>query len=719
MQPLHWYVYRLSRMSAAEVLYRLRQAARSTQDRLLNGYAAVVPAPRIVGGHSTFVHVSSEIDAQPYVAVADRILAGHYSLFHLDDVELGHPPDWNRDPLTGKRAPLIPAVSLDYRDQRLVGNIKYLWEPNRHLHLVTLAQAYRLTGEPRYAEAIRTHVDSWIAQCPPGRGANWTSSLELGIRLINWSIAWQLLGGFDAPLFTDADGQAFRDRWLTSVFRHARAIVRNLSQFSSANNHLIGETAGVYVASVTWNVWPQLRAWGLQCKEILEQEALIQNAEDGGNKEQAFAYQQFVLDFLLLAGLAARASGADFAPDYWQRIERMLEFLSSMMDVAGHVPMIGDADDGYVVRLVPDNGPGATDCGLRATGDGRQSDGRRAAGYGPQPKEGLARLASVATSQRSDTSYRANALSENYRSLLATGAILFERSDFARKAGRLDDKTRWLLAAEQLGKFEQLARSQGVAPLRRAFPQSGYYILGSAFETPEEVRMVVDAGPLGYLSIAAHGHADALSIVLNVGGEEVLVDPGTYAYHTEPAWRRYFRSTRAHNTVLVDDTDQSTQSGNFMWSRHATARCLYFGEQDNVQRFLGEHDGYGSLREPVKHQREILYDAGRRIFMITDTLIGEGRHEIGQLWHFSEHLAPILRDNEVVVTTARHRIRLVAKTPPAVVDRYLAGEPHEGGWVSRRFGDKVPATTVAWRYVANGGAVLRTDIYVEPLEPGL
>src|SRR5690554_5834097 len=168
--------------------------------------------------------------------------------------------------------------------------------------------------------ALPIYIESWIAQCPPGRGPNWSSSLELGIRLINWSIAWHLLGGYDSPLFADDGGRAFRQRWLESVYRHVRAIVRKLSRYSSANNHLIGETAGVYIASLTWNYWPQMRAWGVECKEILAQEAIVQNAEDGGNREQAFSYQQFVLDFLLLAGLAARAAHEDFAAEYWLRI---------------------------------------------------------------------------------------------------------------------------------------------------------------------------------------------------------------------------------------------------------------------------------------------------------------------------------------------------------------------------------------------------------------
>ena len=123
------------------------------------------------------------------------------------------------------------------------------------------------------------------------------------------------------------------------------------------------------------------------------------------------------------------------------------------------------------------------------------------------------------------------------------------------------------------------------------------------------MRLLVDAGPLGYLSIAAHGHADALSFVLNIGDREILVDPGTYAYHTDPGWRRYFRSTLAHNTVGIDEQDQSLQAGNFMWTDHARARCIEFEAGNAMQRFVGEHYGYERLEDPVVHRREILFDS--------------------------------------------------------------------------------------------------------------
>jgi hypothetical protein len=656
MPSLSWYVYRLRRMSAAELCYRAMQMSLAHASRLA---PHVVPRPRPAQS-AIFIHLDAGVEPAPYVAAAERIVDGRHTIFDLEECALGSPPNWNRDPLTGREAPLRNAATLDYRDERIVGNIKYLWEPSRHLHLPTLAQAYALTGDERYAAMLRIHIESWIEQCPPDLGVHWASSLELAIRLINWSIAWQLLGGHASHVFAGEEGAQFRDRWLQSVYLQTRAITRRLSRFSSANNHLIGETAGVWIASTTWDHWPHMRQWGERCKRILEAEMLKQNAPDGANREQAFSYQQFVLDFGLLAGLAARAAQRDFPAEYWRRLEAMIDFLACVMDVGGNVPMVGDADDGYVTRLQPES-----------------------------------RL-------------------QAFRSLIATGAVLFDRPDLARKAGGFDDKSRWLLGHAGQRKFDALLAA---APLyytaARAFPHAGYYLLGDRYETPDEVKMLVDAGPLGYLSIAAHGHADALSVALSVGGEEVLVDPGTYAYHTSPEWRRYFRGTRAHNTVLIDDRDQSDQSGNFMWSRHANTRCLEFIDAPPLQRFAAEHDGYRALHDPVTHRREIEYDATERRFKIVDTLECLGAHTARWHWHCGTLLHPIVTDRDIILHTGRHRIRLHTDRPPTRVLTFRGGSPDEGGWISRGFGRKEPTFTVAWEWAIEGRAVVTTYICVE------
>jgi hypothetical protein len=656
MQTPTWYFNRLVHMSGAELAHRLRQTLHATRDYFVPQLDAPTPARTIDRRERRFVHVPTELDPAPYVQQAERLLAGRHCIFHLGSCDLGSPPEWNRDPLTGLRAPLRSARALDCRDARRVGNIKYLWEPNRHLHLVTLAQAYALSGDLRYAHAVRQHIESWIEQCPVGRGPNWASSLELAIRLINWSVTWQLLGGERAGLLAGSDGRQFRERWLRSVYAHVRSIVRNLSAYSSANNHLIGEAAGIWIAATTWPYWRPISRWGARARNILEQEILAQNAPDGGNREQAIAYQQFVLDFLLLAGLAARAAGEDFSPAYWQRVESMVQFLASLMDVSGNVPMIGDAADGYVVRLA------------------------RFESFNP------------------------------HRSLIATGALLFGRPDFALKARELDAKSRWLQADAET-RFQSLL---ACAPARfeptRSFAGSGYYLLGRDLESADEIRLLIDAGALGYLSLAAHGHADALAIVLNAGGREILVDPGAYAYHTEPSWRRYFRSTAAHNSVVIDDQDQSVQSGNFMWSRHARARCREFASANGRQRFVGEHDGYARLRDPLLHRRSVHFDEASGSFEIADTFECRGAHRVTRRWHFAEELAVTAGMEDFSAEAGRYRVTLAPVEPLVGSQLIRGGTAQQGGWISRAFGRKQPCATLEWVSEIVGPTTLRTRI---------
>lgn len=651
MQLPGWYIKRLRRMSGAEVAHRLTRSLKVVSSQFRS---AEVPARDDFATDLRFLPPFVALAPEALIGAAGKIVAGRYSFFDLEDVELGNPPQWNKDPLTHRVADTRRSATLDYRDERVVGNIKYLWEQNRHLHLPLLAQAHSLTGDPRYADTIRAHIDSWIEQNPVGRGANWVSALELGIRMINWSLTWQLLGGSRAKLFSTPEGEAFRERWLRSVYEHARMTVNNLSRFSSANNHLIGEAAGVLVAAATWPLWADLRAWGERCRAILEEECHKQNAPDGGNREQAFAYQTFVLDFLILAGLAARALGDDFSPLYWRRLEVMVDFLASMTDIAGRLPNVGDADDGYVVKLAAEPG------------------------FSP------------------------------HGSQIATGAVLFERPDLATKAGTIDGKTVTLLGVQAVRKLANLKQRgrQGFRP-QMQFTESGYYLMGANFDTPDEVRMLVDAGPLGYLSIAAHGHADALAFTLSVGDREILVDPGTYAYHTEPEWRRYFRSTPAHNTVAIDGQDQSVQAGNFMWTDHANARCIEFEVGSGRQRFVGEHYGYDRLTDPVVHRREINFDPERHVIEVDDMLRCDGEHVARRAWHFAEDCQVERTDTGLRITTGRTQVTMEALEELERVDVFRAGSAEQGGWVSRRFGHKLPSTTVVWQSRVKGVTVLR------------
>ena len=656
---LRWRLNRLSCMSAAEIGHRLWRTASMQAERFkLTGNNRVPPAD-LSALVLPAISVPHGIDPVPYLAAANRLSTGKFDVFSLHNLNLGSPPNWNRDPKTWIEAPLSFGKTLDYRNAEQVGDIKYLWEPNRHMHLVTLAQAYALSGDQRYFEVIRRHLEDWFSACPYGQGVNWSSSLELGIRLINWSLAWQLLGGAQSTVFESEKGIAFRQRWLDSVYQHAEFIRGHFSRYSSANNHLIGEASGLFSAAVTWPHWPQAAIWRDEGQAILEREALLQNTEDGVNREQAISYQQHVIDLLLIPLLTAKANGIDFSDAYQSTIEKMLEFLASIMDAGGNVPMIGDSDDGLAVKLVQ----GSEDC--------------------------------------------------RYRSVLATGAILFQRSDFWKKAGKLDDKTRWLLGEKAERPIKDATQHRPL-PIRQAFHKGGYFILGKDFEGPHEIRLVVDAGPLGYEQIAAHGHADALAFTLAVAGAEFLIDPGTYAYHTQGAWRAYFRGTSAHNTLRVDGQDQSVQGGNFMWLAKAEATCSHWHASAREDVFEGWHDGYRRLSDPVTHQRRIHLDklAGRII--IEDQLTMDAEHSIELFFHFSERCHIECGTDRYEITQGNNRLLL--SLPESVANaqhRLLSGSLDPIlGWVSRRFDDKQPSPSIVWSARLRGNTTLRSEILI-------
>ena len=627
-------------MSPAEIAHRVHE---NVQDRLDSRFRLdpAVPQPSFSqSGHSLLATVDDRIEASIYLEEADALLSGKMRVFAKDDAPF--PPIWNRDPKTGRDAPTSFGRGINYRHETVVGDIKYLWEPNRHQEMVTLAQAWRLSNDEKYLEAVGALISSWLDECPFPYGVNWTSSLELALRLVNWSMTWDLIGGLSSALFTSEEGLELRSRWLESIYLHQDFIARHLSYHSSANNHILGEYLGLYVAATRWPYWNKSAGWKELGREGFEREALLQTSDDGVNREQAVYYQHEVMDMMLVAGLLARAGGSDFSPAYWRLFEEMCEFLAAVMDTGGNVPMIGDADDARIARLDPDHH------------------------------------------------------SDPYAPLLAAGAIIFDRGDFGAKARRLDPKTLWLMPGAQLPATEPMSP-------KTSFKQGGYYILGDRLEEADEIRMVCDCGPLGYLSIAAHGHADALAFTLSEGGIEWIVDPGTFAYHTEKKWRDHFRSTLAHNTVSVDGEDQSVIGGNFMWMRKANATLTAFDFDAGV--LSGSHDGYTRLADPVRHHRKIMLDRATRTVSIEDTFECAEEHHLAVSFQLAEACKASVEDGAIVARQGGRAIRISCEHPDFLPSLHFGEESPPAGWVSRRFDEKGPAYMARFSGKAGAGTV--------------
>lgn len=624
-----WWVNRLRCMSVAEIGYRMRQAARTKLARgaALRAAPAAAPLPRArtFNVHGAPALNPGQVDA--LLAEADRICAGHVVLFADRSFDVGVPTVWNRDPDSGVTGPSVFAGDIAIDNPELVGDIKHVWELNRHLHLVRLAQAWSVSGDVRWLHALEQQLRSWLDQCPPMIGPNWTSPMELGIRLINWALLWQLVGGEASTLFAGESGQRLRADWLDSIHAHCRTISRNLSRHSSANNHLIGELSGLFVASSVWPCWKASGAWMEQARRELEQQARLQYSLDGVNREQAFGYHVFSAEFLFVAGLVGQACDVAFSRTYWSVLQRALRFLRSVRDVGGHVPMVGDSDDGSVFRL-----------------DAAGSD--RAA------------------------------------QLLALGETVFGAQP-ADHPG-----VRWLLHALP-GKRPDADPHE--SDTGWSFPDGGYLLFGSHFGEENEIKGMLDCGPLGYLGIAAHGHADALSMTLSVAGEQVLVDPGTYSYWQEQKWRDYFRGTSAHNTVRVDGRDQSVSGGRFMWLRKARASIERMPASPHEFDFRGSHDGYTRFADPVRHLRSVRFDAASSTLVVRDEVAAKKAHPLELFWHFAPELNVRLTSTGLHVRGKRFALQMQASGADLKLELVRGAENPPLGWYSRCYESKEPS----------------------------
>jgi uncharacterized heparinase superfamily protein len=224
-------------------------------------------------------------------------------------------------------------------------------------------------------------------------------------------------------------------------------------------------------------------------------------------------------------------------------------------------------------------------------------------------------------------------------------------------------------------------------------------ILRTAPGTVPEIWCRCDGGPHGYLAIAAHAHADALSIEVRCGGVDILADPGTYCYFGDPDWRRYFRSTVAHNTLELNGEDQSLSGGPFLWLRHAPARTVdvVSTEEGENTRWSAEHTGYQVLDPPATHHRSVELNAEQRRIEVVDRVETTGTPAVRMAFHLGPTIGVDLKD---------HDSRISWPTPDGAgsatvtLASGLQWTAHRAercpmlGWYSERFGVKQPTTTL-------------------------
>lgn len=674
-RPLTWYVQRLRSMSPAEVAGRARDAAlRQAWSRAQVRVGEPAAVPRGTHGLRSFgttiprdarerVPASAR---EAVIAAAEEILRGEWTVLGAQRPDSAD-PDWFWDPVTGRRAPRDRlAFRIDHRDEDVTGNVKSVWELSRHHHLTVLACAFWLTGEETYARTVDAQLRSWWSQNPFLSGVHWTSGIELGVRLTSWVWIRRLLDDWPkvGDLF-ETNEDALRQIWW-----HQRFLAAFPSRGSSANNHAVAEACGLLAASCAFPWFSQSQRWRDLATGRLERDWAANTFPSGVNRELASDYQRFVTELGMVALVEAHLAGRPLDDATWSLLTRSLDAGAALLDVSGRPPRQGDGDEGRALVLdAPEADPWSLllDAGESLVGG---------CSWWPDAQP----------------------------SVLGTvlGAVL---------GG---------LAPARV----QPAPRPSAAP--RAFADAGIHLLRTPVEDGPEIWCRCDGGPHGFLSIAAHAHADALSIEVRHDGVDVLADPGTYCYHGEPAWRSYFRSTLAHNTVEIDGISQSVETGPFMWSSHAASRVIdaSVGDQD-IQSWTALHHGYADLESSVRHVRSVSLDRRARTLAVNDMLSSEGRHEVRLAFHLGPEVEAAL-SSETSAAGARLRwrgrvsdVEAVLQLPPE-----LAWTAHRGetepvlGWYSPRFGHRVPTTTLlGWGVIATT-VELRTTLVFPDSEGG-
>ncbi|WP_369173005.1 alginate lyase family protein [Streptomyces sp. R28] len=634
-----WYLRRLSRMGPQEVAGRVGDAVRRRRWR-----SARPDCPSVTGARFTAVLPAGTIAAvapdaaKRLVAEADRLMDGHAEYFGVVRDDLAD-PDWWCDPRTGRRAPSGYAFDVPYRSEDAVGDIKQIWEPSRHQYLTQLAAAYAITGDERYAERVAEHLRSWWAANPPLCGVHWISGIELGIRLLSWVWIRRLLEGWPGASGLFEDNPVA----LNQIWHHQRWLAAFPSRGSSANNHVIAEAAGQLAAACAFDWFPSSERWRTGALRSLERHLRGNTYLSGLNRELATEYHGLVLELGLAAVAEADAAGVPVPATVRLVLLRMTDALAAVVDNRLRPPRQGDADDGH---------------GLIVDGAG----------------------------------------TDRWASLLATGDAVFGRLAWWPAVTGTDVRTPLLAALIRPYPNKGTAPAVTRPASRPAqFADAGMTILRG----PQEIWCRCDGGPHGFLSIAAHAHADALSVEVRHDGVDVLADPGTYCYHGQPEWRQYFRSTLGHNTLQLDGGDQSVSGGPFLWTRHARSRVLVSDTSgEGVARWCAEHDGY----EGSVHRRRVELAAESQELRVVDEVRGP-RRAVRLAFHLGPAIAADLVDNRAQLTWTRD-----GEDRSAVLDLpgQLSWQAHRGetdpplGWYSAGFGRKEPTTTLVGTGFSDG-----------------
>ena len=557
-------------MSAGEILLRAQKKAYQFSDKKYSPREGVSLAPS-----DAFPRLPNRGAAPTELVEGLRtnvaeILSGKWLAFGHLDLQVDDPPQWHRDYLAGvDRRSAKLAFKLDHRAQPGGADIKVIWEPSRWYQLVRLAMAAWLLDDSKAQEKCVEWLHDWNKNNPPFTGLNWTSGLEVGIRLVQFTWIDAMLAAAGTPNKTL---QELREEILPP---HTWYAWRYKSFGSSANNHLIGELAGLILALARWPDLAKISAPLQDVGAIFEREVLLQFAEDGGNEEQALGYHLFSWEFCWQGERALEGAGIEVSREVKDRIRAAGAFYAAIKPENDPWDF-GDSDNAWVTPLFAREQECAREW-WRWFNDSASSP-----------------------------------------------ALRFWWGAFPSRAA--ERKNEW-----------------------RVF-ESGYAVFHS-----DDWFIRFDLSPLGYLSMAPHGHLDALHVSIWFRGNPVIIDPGTGAYYADKTVRNYLADWSAHNSPHLHNPvlEYPKRLGTFLWGEQHLPLGWHQNSKFEIVAKLDR--GYGAV------WRALTYFPKTSSIQIQDSVFftRSKRSVVGTCWKFAPEFAlKNLSPSELLASSADCSVRL-------------------------------------------------------------
>lgn len=538
------------------------------------------------------------------------------------------PINWALDPVRNLSFP----EGFDYKEWNLFrdrpedADVKFPWELARCQHFLTLAQAWRVTGEARFAQEILDQIRDFHEKNPPGIGVNWTCTMDVGIRAANWAIALDLINNCE-----DIAEEDLFDAYC-HLFDHGSFIRSNLENtYETTSNHYLSNVVGLHFIGAFFRDLPSGAEWISFSSKSVEHEIDVQVLPDGADFESSIPYHRLVIELFLGSYRLSQHLGTPFSEHFAKRLSDMVNYLTGVLLPNGEMPIFGDADDGRLMI--------ATDY----------------AGWNRKDPRHLLAPASLA-------------LGNNDWRLLTPESGAWEAIWWGF------DISAYTPGQMLPGENVKLYPDAGAA-VSRSGPKHGRYLL-------------VTNSIVGTVGFGNHKHNEQLSFEYHDAGVPLIVDPGSWVYTSDFEGRNLHRSTAYHNTIMIDEVEQNEFNPEWLFRmfEKANPEHLEFGRKGDAVVYEGLHHGYETqLDEPVLHKRHFEHDLATGALRIVDTLTGAGRHQL--MWSFHLHpdvVAELDRNARLLILRVSDRVWTLS-WEEAGYDAKL-----EDSWFSPSYGVRQP-----------------------------